>query len=107
MELTRLILLDVIAWIPTSFCPMDDDHGYYSPFENQSEMAEAYGRLDIRATWTTQSRTSRSQPSATTSWMTLLYYRYCATVGQMFRQTGGTTVPRLFGIEMTYKLGAY
>ena len=28
------------------------DDVYYSPFENQSEMAEAYGRLDMRATWT-------------------------------------------------------
>ena len=25
---------------------------YYSPFENEDEMAEAYGRLDMRASWT-------------------------------------------------------
>ena len=24
---------------------------YYSPFENEDEMAEAYGRLDMRASW--------------------------------------------------------
>ena len=27
--------------------------------------------------------------------------------GEHFRQTGATTLPRLFGLELTYRMGAY
>ena len=71
-------------------------------------MAEAYGRLDMRATWT---NAEQNFNVAT----------YCNNIpddvavlqmlrhgeGEHFRRTGGATLPCLFGIELTYRMGAY
>ncbi|MEZ5559185.1 MAG: TonB-dependent receptor [Pseudomonadales bacterium] len=81
---------------------------YYSPFESKEEMADGYGRLDVRATYT----------SASGSWVGSAF---CNNVfddigvlqvlregeAEFFRHTAGTTTPRLCGLEVTYKTGNY
>jgi hypothetical protein len=84
------------------------DEVYYSPFENQSEKAESYGRLDLRATWTNPEQNIEIAAfcnNVTDDVAVLQVLRHGES--EHFRQTGGTTVPRLFGVELTYKLGAY
>ena len=82
------------------------DDVYYSPFESKTEMAEAYDRLDLRATWT----------SPSTQWVISAFVNNVFDdVGvlqvlregedEFFRRSAGTTVPRLFGLELTYSLG--
>ena len=58
-------------------------------------MAEAYGRLDMQATWTNAEQNLGSPPLQQRT-------RRCSSApvlrhgeGAHFRQTGGTTVPRL------------
>ncbi|MBL6714875.1 MAG: TonB-dependent receptor [Pseudomonadales bacterium] len=82
------------------------DDVYYSPFERKEEMAEAYGRVDLRATW-------RSNGGA---WIvTGFANNVLDEVGvlqvlregeaEFFRHTAGTTLPRLMGLEVTYNMG--
>ena len=82
------------------------DDVYYSPFERKEEMAEAYGRVDLRATW-------RSNNGA---WIvTGFANNVLDEVGvlqvlregeaEFFRHTAGTTLPRLMGLEVTYNMG--
>ena len=67
------------------------------------EKAESYGRLDLRATWT----------SPEGHWVaTGFVNNVLDDVGKLqvlrngedefFRQSAGTTVPRLYGLELTY-----
>jgi iron complex outermembrane receptor protein len=105
---TYAIPLDAGANLDLSAVYSWTDDVYYSPFENQTEMAEAYGRLDIRATWTNAEQNFEVAAfcnNVMDDVAVLQVLRHGE--GEMFRQTGGTTVPRLFGVELTYKLGAY
>ena len=105
---TYSVPLDAGANLDLSAVYSWTDDVYYSPFENQNEMAEAYGRLDIRATWTNAEQNIEVAAfcnNVMDDVAVLQVLRHGED--EMFRQTGGTTVPRLFGIEMTYKLGAY
>ncbi|MBD3647974.1 MAG: TonB-dependent receptor [Pseudomonadales bacterium] len=85
----------------TSYSWIDDV--YYSPFESEDEMAESYGRLDLRASWTSASR----------RWeVTGFVNNVLDEVGVLqilregedegFRHAAGTTVPRLYGLEVSY-----
>ena len=82
------------------------DDVFYSPFESESEMAEAYDRLDLRATWT----------SPSSQWVISAFVNNVFDdvgvlqvlrqgEGEFFRRSAGTTVPRLYGLELTYSLG--
>ena len=82
------------------------DEVYYSPFENDSEKADDYDRIDLRATWT----------SADGNWIVSGFVNNVLDdIGllqvlrngedEFFRQSAGTTVPRLYGLEVTYSLG--
>ena len=105
---TYSVPLDAGANLDLSAVYSWTDDVYYSPFENQNEMAEAYGRLDIRATWTNAEQNIEIAAfcnNVMDDVAVLQVLRHGE--GEHFRQTGGTTVPRLFGIEMTYKMGAY
>ena len=105
---TYSIPLDAGANLDLSAVYSWTDDVYYSPFENENEMAEAYGRLDVRATWTNAEQNIEIAAfcnNVMDDVAVLQVLRHGE--GEHFRQTGGTTVPRLFGIEMTYKLGAY
>jgi len=93
----KLDLSSVYSWT---------DEVYYSPFENDSEKAEAYGRLDLRATWTNAKQN-------------LVVAGYVNNVlddvavlqalrngeSEHFRQTAGTTLPRAYGLEVTLNFG--
>jgi iron complex outermembrane receptor protein len=81
---------------------------YYSSFESESEKADAYDRIDLRATYT----------SGNGNW---IVSAFCNNVlddvgvlqvltdgeQEFFAHSAGTTVPRLYGLEVTYNLGAY
>jgi len=82
------------------------DEVYYSPFESDAEKADAYDRLDLRATWT----------SAGGNWVVSGFVNNVLDdvgvlqvlregEGEFFRHSAGTTVPRLYGLELTYKYG--
>jgi outer membrane receptor protein involved in Fe transport len=78
------------------------DKVYYSPFQNEDEMAEDYGRLDLRASWT--SADGRMMVSGfinnvldDTGILQVLRHGE----EEHYRQTAGTTLPRLMGIEFT------
>ncbi len=92
---SRLDISSVYNWV---------DEVYYSPFESEREKAEAYDRLDLRATWT----------SSGGNWIvTGFVNNVLDDVGvlqvlregeaEFFRHTAGTTTPRLFGLEVTYE----
>ena len=84
------------------------DEVFYSPFENDREKADAYGRLDLRATWT-----NPKQNLIVTAFVNnvlddvavLQVLRHGE--GEHFRQTAGVTAPRVGGVELTYLMGAY
>lgn len=76
---------------------------YFSPFERDTEKAEAYDRLDLRANWT----------SADSNWTVSAFvnnvFDDIANLqvlrqgeAEFFRHTSGTTVPRLYGLEVQY-----
>lgn len=82
------------------------DEVYYSPFESEDRKAEDYDRLDARVTWT----------SAGGSWVVSGFVNNILDeLGQIqvlsepeaenFRISGTTTVPRLYGLEVSYALG--
>ncbi|MFZ8973795.1 MAG: TonB-dependent receptor domain-containing protein, partial [Pseudomonadales bacterium] len=90
---STLMIMSSYSWI---------DDVYYSPFENDSEMAEAYGRLDLRASWT--SADGRMTVAGFVNNVlddigVLQVLRHGEE--EFFRQSGGTTLPRLMGIEFT------
>ena len=94
-----LTFLADYAWI---------DQVYFSPFEENQDKAPAYGRVDARITWL----------SADTAWTVAAF---CNNVfddigirqieaydePQNFRRTGSLTNPRVFGMEVLYKFGAF
>lgn len=84
------------------------DEVYFSPFENDREKAEAYGRLDLRATWTNPARNvivTGFVNNVLDDIAVLQVLRHGE--GEHFRQTAGVTSPRLWGMELTYLMGAY
>ncbi len=95
----KLELFGVYSWI---------SEVYYSPFESETEKADAYDRLDVRATFT----------SGRGNWIVSGFVNNLLDdVGvlqilreaedEFFRHTAGTTVPRHYGFEVTYQTGRY
>lgn len=84
------------------------DDVYFSPFENDREKADAYGRLDLRGTWT-----NTAQNLILTGFVNNIFDEVAVLQvlrhgeGENFRQSAGVTSPRVYGIELTYKMGAY
>jgi outer membrane receptor protein involved in Fe transport len=70
--------------------------------------ADAYGRLDLRGTWT-----NTEQNLLITGFVNNIFDDVAILQvlrhgeGENFRQTAGVTSPRVYGIELTYKMGAY
>ena len=87
-------LFGVYSWI---------DDVYYSSFESEQEKAPSYGRADLRLSWT-----SPSDKVVVSGFVNNVFDK----VGKLqilnngqaefFRQSAGTTVPRLYGLEFTY-----
>lgn len=97
----RIEMLASYSWI---------DKVGYSAFEAPIDIADAYDRLDLRATWF----------SAKENWTVAAFVnnvfdevgvrqidRYQATEAANFRRAGDTTDPRLYGVEVRYKFGAF
>ncbi len=91
---SQLELFGIFSWT---------DEVFFSPFQSQAEKAEAYSRTDLRATWT----------SDTGNWVVSGFvnniFDDVANLqilrqgeAEFFRHTAGTTVPRLYGMELTY-----
>ncbi len=94
-----LDLFGVYSWI---------SEVYYSPFEAEAEKADAYDRVDLRATFT----------SGNGNWIISAFVNNVLDdVGvlqvlregedEFFRHTAGTTVPRHYGLEVTFQTGRY
>ena len=94
-----LELFGVYSWI---------SEVYYSSFEAEAEKADAYDRVDLRATYT----------SGGGNWIVSGFVNnvfddvgvlQVLTDGEAenFAHSAGTTVPRLYGVEFTYNLGNY
>lgn len=94
---SSLEIFGVYSWI---------DDVYYSPFETKSEMAPSYARTDVRATW----RNSEGNME-----IAAFVNNISDEVGKLqilrndeqegFRNSAGTTLPRMFGIEFKYSMG--
>ena len=91
---SQLELFGIFSWT---------DEVFFSPFQSQAEKAEAYSRTDLRDTWT----------SDTGNWVVSGFvnniFDDVANLqilrqgeAEFFRHTAGTTVPRLYGMELTY-----
>ncbi len=94
-----LELFGVYSWI---------SEVYYSPFESEAEKADAYDRVDLRATFT----------SGNGNWIISAFVNNVLDdVGvlqilregeaEFFRHTAGTTTPRSYGLELTFQTGRY
>lgn len=82
------------------------DEVFYSPFENDREKAEAYGRLDLRATWTNAKQNlvvAGYVNNVLDDVAVLQVLRHGES--ENFRQTAGTTLPRAYGLEVTLNFG--
>ena len=84
------------------------DDVYYSPFENERDMAQSFGRLDFRATWINAEQDIEIAAFANNV-LDEVAVRQVLRNGEQehFRVNAETTLPRMFGIEMTYRMGAY
>lgn len=94
---SNLEVFGVYTWI---------DEVYYSAFESKTEVAEAYSRVDFRATWT--SKEGNMSIGAFVNNITddvgiLQVLRNSEE--ENFRNGAGTTLPRMFGVEFSYSMG--
>jgi len=81
---------------------------YFSVFQDNNQAAPPYQRLDLRATWQSESG----------DWTVAAFCnnvfddiglrqieQYGSTEADNYRRTGTPTDPRLFGMEVRYKFG--
>ena len=84
------------------------DEVYYSPFENDNEKGESYGRLDVRASWTNSAQNVIVSAYVNNILDDVAVLQILRNgEGEHYRVNAGTTLPRMMGLEFTYKLGAY
>lgn len=77
---------------------------YYSPFETADEKAEAYGRADLRATWTSSGDNWAVSAFANNILDDVANLQILRQgEAQFFRHNSGTTLPRAYGMEFTYR----
>ena len=91
---SKLEFFGVYNWI---------DEVFYSPFEDDREKADAYDRLDLRATWT-----SKEGNWVVSGFVNNVFDEIGVLQvlrngeDEFFRLSAGTTVPRIWGLELTY-----
>ncbi|MBM4206312.1 MAG: TonB-dependent receptor [Gammaproteobacteria bacterium] len=86
------------------------DRVYFTVFEDKNHSAPSYDRVDFRASWR----------SASEQWMVAAFVnnvfdkigvrqidQYQANETTNYRRTGALTDPRLWGLEVRYKFGAF
>ncbi|MDB9798260.1 TonB-dependent receptor [Pseudomonadales bacterium] len=84
------------------------DEVFYSPFENDKEKGESYGRLDVRATWTNSDQNVIVSAYVNNILNDVAVLQILRNgEGEHYRVNAGTTLPRMMGLELTYKMGAY
>lgn len=84
------------------------DEVFYSPFESDAEKAEAYDRVDLRLSWTSADSKLGVSAFVNNAFDEVgLVQVLREAEDEFFRHTAGTTVPRHFGVEVSYKLGNY
>ncbi len=99
--------------LPTSFIDLRATWAYtgevyYSPFERDEEKAEAYQRVDLRATWTSTEYNVTVAAFVNNVFDDIGNLQILREGEQeFFRHTSGTTVPRAYGIELSYNFGDY
>lgn len=79
------------------------DDVYYSPFEDEREMAPSYGRVDARVTW----RSGSGNWTVTGFMNNVLddigHLQIMRTgEAEFFRHNSTTTAPRMYGLELSY-----
>ena len=91
-----LMFMSSYSWI---------DKVYYSPFQNEDEMSEAYGRLDLRGSWTSSDGRMIISGFVNNVLDDIGLVQVLRTdEGEFFRTSAGTTLPRLYGIEFTVSM---
>lgn len=84
------------------------DRVYYSPFENQEESSPAYDRTDLRATWTSADNRLTVSGFVNNVFDDVGILQVLRNdEEEFFRRSAGTTVPRHYGLELSYTLGNY
>lgn len=92
-----LELFGVYSWI---------SEVYYSPFETEAEKADAYDRVDLRATYASGGGRWVVSGFVNNVFDDVGVLQVLADGEQeFFAHSAGTTVPRLYGLEVTYNLG--
>jgi len=81
---------------------------YYSPFQNPDDMADAYDRVDLSATFTSGSGAIVVRGFVNNVLDDVGVLQVLRTgEDEFYRQSSGTTVPRAYGVELTYNFGAH
>ncbi|MDZ7684673.1 MAG: TonB-dependent receptor [Gammaproteobacteria bacterium] len=79
------------------------DEVYYSPFEDDDEKAESYDRVDLRATWTSTDRRWEVSAYVNNVFDDVGVLQILSEgEDEFFRRSAGTTLPRMYGIELTF-----
>ncbi len=79
------------------------DEVYFSPFQSAAEKAEAYSRTDLRATWTSNAGNWVVSGFVNNIFNDVANLQILRQgEAEFFRHNAGTTVPRLYGVELTY-----
>jgi hypothetical protein len=96
---SKLELLASWSWI---------DSVYFSPFENDNDATDGYSRLDLRATWNSADD-AWSLSAFANNVLDEIGIRQIERGGEStnFLRSGVTTDPRLVGVELRYKFGAF
>ncbi len=84
------------------------DRVYFSVFENNDDSAEAYARLDLRATWYSSAE-NITVAAFVNNVLDEIGIRQITRGAEEdnFLRSGATTDPRLYGFEVRYKFGAF
>ena len=92
---STLELFGVYSWI---------DEVYYSPFQTEAEKTQAYGRTDVRASWTSNDGAWIVSGFVNNVFNDVAVLQILRNdESEFFRQSAGVTSPRLYGIELTFQ----
>ncbi|MDP4640610.1 MAG: hypothetical protein NWS69_07560, partial [Pseudomonadales bacterium] len=80
------------------------DEVYYSPFQTEAEKTQAYGRTDVRASWTSNDGAWIVSGFVNNVFNDVAILQILRNdESEFFRQSAGVTSPRLYGIELTFQ----
>jgi outer membrane receptor protein involved in Fe transport len=84
------------------------DKVYFSAFENDDDAADAYSRLDMRASWKSKDE-GWTVSAFVNNVLDEIGIRQIDRTGEdeNYLRAGATTDPRLYGMEVRYKFGAF